>query len=415
MEYEGQGTRFEVKADLATALIRSRPPRNGGEALFVPTGGRFPVQVAIRDEGARRGGGRDEYALKKGLTRDGSWKKGEWLSQRLRRSSREASPFAPETWPAPPSQGLQTVQGIRQTGGGGDHHGKRAEKGTNGQLQCLSARRPHPEGRREVLGLYTADDVEEEISRVVEGLGAADLFILTGGTSRGKKDLTRQALRASRGRVLLDAPPVMPGKSMTFGRKGAAPFFILPGNPRAIRTLYEVFIARGLLCAGRQTPAEDRSNIGCPCRVTSESPGNMIAVDSRALAVRTGSDSGMRAPEPNGFICSNRVRSISPAGATVQGWWRHEDPRFLHRGKIEYGQNHPHRAAHSGPCVERHKGRDHKAPPPSDRNGHQGKDTYRHKSAGAQGRDDRVGKRLGLVKDMEEETPVAGARGALHE
>ena len=168
----------------------------------------------------------------------------------------------------------------------------------------------------EVLGLYTADDVEEEICGLVESLGAADLLVLTGGTSQGKKDLTRQAIKRSRGRILLDAPPVIPGKSMAFGMKGATPFFILPGNPRAIRTLYEVFVRRGLFALAGRMPAEREHRLSLPGDV--KKPTDMIAVIPVLLQYGQAVIAELRPAEPNGFIVLEQGPEHLSAGATVR-------------------------------------------------------------------------------------------------
>ncbi len=101
---------------------------------------------------------------------------------------------------------------------------------------------------------------EEALSSMAD----ADLLLVTGGTAKGKKDVTRSSFQACGATFLLEALPVVPGKTMTFGKLDQTPFFILPGNPRALRTLYEVFIRPCLLkLAGRIEQNAHRQGIAC--------------------------------------------------------------------------------------------------------------------------------------------------------
>jgi molybdopterin molybdotransferase len=70
--------------------------------------------------------------------------------------------------------------------------------------------------------------------------------------------MTLRAFEKANARVILHGLPISPGKTMTFGTKGRTPFFILPGNPRALRPLYEVFVRACLLkLAGRRVEWRD--------------------------------------------------------------------------------------------------------------------------------------------------------------
>ncbi len=149
----------------------------------------------------------------------------------------------------------------------------------------------------------------------MKSLRAADLLILTGGTSRGKKDLTRQAMMRSGGRVLLDAPPVVPGKSMTFGRKGITPFFILPGNPMATRTLYEVFVSKGLRAMAGRTARRSRT-LRLPADI--DKPGEMITLVPVRIKHRQTAIAEMYPAEPNGFIVLEQGPEHVSAGAMVR-------------------------------------------------------------------------------------------------
>ena len=142
------------------------------------------------------------------------------------------------------------------------------------------------------------------------------LLILTGGTSQGKKDLTREAMRRCGARILLDAPPVIPGKTMAFGRKGSTPFFILPGNPKAIRTLYEVFVKRCLhIIAGREPLGKEQK---VPLPEAFRKPGGVISLVPVLLGHREEAVARMYPAEPNGFIVLEGKQDLIPAGTLVK-------------------------------------------------------------------------------------------------
>ena len=137
---------------------------------------------------------------------------------------------------------------------------------------------------------------------VAESAGAR-LLILTGGTSKGKKDLTKQAVRRLRFRFHLDSPPILPGKTMAFGRKGPQLFFILPGNPKAVQSLYELFVKRALLgMAGRPL---QRTEYILPLSAPVEKPADMAMV----IPVLIGADPA-------------RIEEMYPLRRTDSSCWR---------------------------------------------------------------------------------------------
>jgi molybdopterin molybdotransferase len=93
----------------------------------------------------------------------------------------------------------------------------------------------------------TSPDRVEEMAHAIRGALPSDLLIITGGTAKGKKDITREALKEAGAMFLVDKPRILPGKTMAFGLLGEMPFFLLPGNPKSIRALYELFVRRCLM------------------------------------------------------------------------------------------------------------------------------------------------------------------------
>lgn len=167
-----------------------------------------------------------------------------------------------------------------------------------------------------LLGARTADDRTEAIVEAIEGFGGADLIVLTGGTARGKKDLTREAIRRAGGRILLDSPPVTPGKTMSFGKRGRSAFFILPGNPKAIRTLYEVFVRRSLLKLSGQAPARQEHELPLPEDV--HKPAGMTSLVP--VLIRKGPSAiGQTWPkEASGYLVLDQEEDVVKAGTMVR-------------------------------------------------------------------------------------------------
>ena len=104
---------------------------------------------------------------------------------------------------------------------------------------------------------------------------------------------------------------------MAFGRKGTTPFFILPGNPRAIRTLYEVFVNRGLLRDGRTEAGNKCTDLPCPRKC--DKPRGLINTRAGAPRARAGSHNRACTPRSRtASSCSNRKQDFFPPGTMVR-------------------------------------------------------------------------------------------------
>ena len=75
-----------------------------------------------------------------------------------------------------------------------------------------------------------ADDLEVLKSSVEEAARWADLFVFSGGSSVGERDLVLDVLRGS-GEVLFHGIAVKPGKPTVLGRVAGRPVLGMPGNP----------------------------------------------------------------------------------------------------------------------------------------------------------------------------------------
>ncbi|MBN1418298.1 MAG: molybdopterin molybdotransferase MoeA, partial [Planctomycetes bacterium] len=86
-------------------------------------------------------------------------------------------------------------------------------------------------------------DLRRKLARALEG-GAA---IITGGVSKGRRDIVRPTLEALGVRIIVHGVAVKPGKPILFGiaRSGCL-VFGLPGNPVSVLAGLEVFVAPAL-------------------------------------------------------------------------------------------------------------------------------------------------------------------------
>jgi molybdopterin molybdotransferase len=84
--------------------------------------------------------------------------------------------------------------------------------------------------------LDTAGDSLEALEQAFDGaLDAADVVVLSGGSSVGDRDLVLDVLRR-RGDVAFHGIATRPGKPTAFGRVGHVPVFAMPGNPTSCLT-----------------------------------------------------------------------------------------------------------------------------------------------------------------------------------
>jgi len=89
----------------------------------------------------------------------------------------------------------------------------------------------------------------EEIRELLDQLfpPESDLVITTGGSANSPSDLTRAALEAMGVRLSITGLAMRPGKSAGFGLYGPKPVFILPGPPVAVFTVFHALLRPALL------------------------------------------------------------------------------------------------------------------------------------------------------------------------
>ena len=247
---KGPGTTFRIKGFLEP-LAPEAPVMKKGEALFVATGGRIPSMARfVRRESVKESD--DGLSVLSPLDERRLWKRGYWINKGTRIVSR-GEVIGPSAIESLALARITKVHVIRRPSVAilttGDELKKGRVPDSNKYLLASLAER---DGAA-ILHLATAGDSETEIAQSVAACEGADLLLITGGTSRGKRDLTYGALEGLEADFLLRQPPFLPGRTMAFGRARGSLFFVLPGNPRALRTLYELFVGHALrmLCGRR--------------------------------------------------------------------------------------------------------------------------------------------------------------------
>ena len=108
----------------------------------------------------------------------------------------------------------------------------------------------------DVVTLGIARDEQGDITaKIREGL-AADILILSGGVSAGKRDLVPKALIETGVRQVFHKVRFKPGKPLWFGEHANGIVFGLPGNPVSVLVCFEVFVRTAL--RARQAYANPR-------------------------------------------------------------------------------------------------------------------------------------------------------------
>jgi molybdopterin molybdotransferase len=97
-----------------------------------------------------------------------------------------------------------------------------------------------------LLGLSPDDAVEIE-GRMRQGLGLADMLIVSGGSSVGVRDMTADIIgKLGKPGVLVHGVAVRPGKPTIVGRVGEKWVFGLPGHPVSAMVAFANFVAPAL-------------------------------------------------------------------------------------------------------------------------------------------------------------------------
>ncbi|CAN5486693.1 molybdopterin molybdotransferase MoeA [soil metagenome] len=96
-------------------------------------------------------------------------------------------------------------------------------------------------GGQPVLLETAADDAAIIEERIGDGVGRADLLLVSGGVSVGARDHVRDVIELL-GTLDFWRIAVQPGKPLAFGRVGERPVVGLPGNPVSALVTFELFV-----------------------------------------------------------------------------------------------------------------------------------------------------------------------------
>jgi len=139
-----------------------------------------------------------------------------------------------------------------------------------------------------LLGLV-GDDLEAIMARVAQGLERADLVLISGGSSAGTRDLTREVV-ASAGEpgLLHHGLASRPGKPTVVGASGSRPIFGLPGHPVSAMVIFLVLV-RPVLNLLRGLGAGE-GTFGVPARLSDNLPSQAGREDFYQVRLLRGKD-----------------------------------------------------------------------------------------------------------------------------
>jgi molybdopterin molybdotransferase len=317
---KGAGGRFAVRGALEPGE-RASVRLKAGEALFVPTGAAIPAHTRFAP---REYVSEEEDLIRVFWTgeRLKVWQKGYWL-RRGERVATKGERITPRAMELLSLAGYETVEVFRRPAVAILSTGNELKKGVvpNSNRYLLMGLINRDGG--DVMSALTVSDDEEEIKALLDRLSGAHLIIATGGTAKGRKDMTLRAFEKSGARKILHDLPISPGKTMTFGKKGRTPFFILPGNPRALRALYEVFVRACLLkLAGRRGEwKEHKARVSTPFQRDPDMTYLVPATCSSRLPFRV---ERIQADEPDCLLLLESGTEEIRSGEEVDVLWVNE-------------------------------------------------------------------------------------------
>jgi molybdopterin molybdotransferase len=313
----GSGNTFAIEAWLSPGE-KSAHHLKAGEAVFVPTGAGIPADTRfvpvehVREDGAT-------ILVETLADMRKVWKKGYWIRKGDRVAFRGKS-ITPRVMELLALAGLKKIAVFRKPRVSILSTGNELKKGivVNSNQYLLTGLAERDGGK--VAHMAIAGDDEAEIGGALSSMADADLLLVTGGTAKGKKDVTRASFEACGATFLLEALPVVPGKTMTFGKLHQTPFFILPGNPRALRILYEVFIRP---CLSKLAGSINGVRIG-KARLPEEIEKEAHTIHLIPVTLSAGTDPHVRTlyvDEPDGIVILERGTKRVRAGEEAKIQW----------------------------------------------------------------------------------------------
>ncbi|MEM7679291.1 MAG: molybdopterin-binding protein, partial [Myxococcota bacterium] len=141
----------------------------------------------------------------------------------------------------------------------------------------------------------------------------ADILILSGGVSAGKRDLVPQVLAATGVAEVFHKVRLKPGKPLWFGRHDRGLVFGLPGNPVSVLVCFEIFVTTAL--KARQNAPLPRPHL-VPARLEADLPGAKDRVIYHPARV-TWTPEGPTVRQVDWFGSAD-LRALSAANALVE-------------------------------------------------------------------------------------------------
>ncbi len=123
----------------------------------------------------------------------------------------------------------------------------------------------------EPIPLGIVGDDEPALEAALDRALAADLVLLSGGTSKGAGDLSYRVLARREPGIVVHGVALKPGKPICLGAVGSTPVAVLPGFPTSAIFTFHEFVAPLIRLLAGLAP-EDREGISAimPARVNSE-------------------------------------------------------------------------------------------------------------------------------------------------
>ncbi|MDL2329967.1 hypothetical protein LJC71_09545 [Desulfosarcina sp. OttesenSCG-928-A07] len=129
-------------------------------------------------------------------------------------------------------------------------------KAMSSNLHALAAQVLTAGGRPLCMGIV-GDSLEDQKAVLTDALRTADVIITSGGTSRGKYDLTHKTFSSLGMETRFSNIFMKPGKPTIFGTIGKTLVFGLPGNPVAALLSFDQFVRPALLkMTGHRNPVD---------------------------------------------------------------------------------------------------------------------------------------------------------------
>ena len=177
------------------------------------------------------------------------------------------------------------------------------------------------------LGIV-ADHAEALREKLREGLAAADIVLLSGGTSKGAGDISYRVVAELRDPgIVAHGVALKPGKPICLAATGGTPVVILPGFPTSAIFTFHEFVAPVISAmAGRSHDTRATVPARLAVRVNSEIGrteyvlvGLVSAADGQVAAYPMGQGSGSVTTfsRADGFTTIGRHEEIVPAGTMV--------------------------------------------------------------------------------------------------